>query len=206
MDVPVYRNGSTDRIEVDSSFLGDKVKARTLRAAVIMYEACKRVGTHDSLTRGEVNRSKRAIFRQKGLGRGRVRHPQVVQCRGGGTAHGPHPRNYRYRMPKKALRVATRSALLSKFRDGEVVMAERLEFATPRTKELHGVLRSLGCADSCLIVTDSVDRNLLLSARNLRRVKVMEASQLNAYDLLFHRKLLLTQAGFDAIKEIHSNG
>ena len=75
-----------------------------------------------------------------------------------------------------------------------------------RAASLNNVLRSLGCGDSCLIVTDSVDRNLLLSARNLRRVKVMEASQLNAYDLLFHRKLLLTQAGFDAIKEIHSNG
>lgn len=206
MEVPIYRNGTADRVEVDPSFLGDKVKARTLRSAVIMYEANKRVGTHNTLTRGGVARSKKAIFKQKGLGRGRVRHPQVPQCRGGGVAHGPHPRDYSYRMTKKALRVALQSALLSKFRDGEVAMTEELGFDKPSTKSLNGVLKSLGCNDSCLVVTDAPDRNLVLSARNLRRVKVMAAKDLNAYDVLFHRRMVLTQKGFDALKEVHGNG
>ena len=82
---------------MDTAFLGDKVRTRTLKNAVIMYEANKRVGTHNTLTRAEVARAKKPLFKQKHTGRARVRHPQVPQCRGGGVAHGPHPRDYSYR-------------------------------------------------------------------------------------------------------------
>jgi len=171
MEVPIYQSGSTSRVDVDPSFLGDKVKTRTLRAAIVMYEANRRVGTHNTRTRGEIARRKGALFRQKGLGRGRVRHPQVSQCRGGGRAHGPKPRTYRYRMPRKALKVALRSALLSKFRDGEVAMVESFDLERPRTADVAGVLRSLGCEGSCLIVDRAPDRRLVLSVRNIQRVK-----------------------------------
>lgn len=203
MEIPLYSKGQTSRVDVDPAFLGDKVKTRTLRAAVIMYEANKRVGTHKTKTRGEIARSKKALFKQKGLGRGRVRHPQVAQCRGGGVAHGPQPRDYSYRMPRKALKVALTSALLSKFRDGEVVMVDGFDLEAPKTKQLVGVLDSLGCRASCLIVTDQADANVVLSARNLPRVKVTTSQDLNAYDVLFYKHMLVTRAGFDALKEIH---
>lgn len=205
MDVPMYAGGSTSRVDVDPSFLGDKVKTRTLRAAILMYEANKRVGTHHTLNRGDVARSKKALFRQKGLGRGRARHPQAPQFRGGGISHGPTPRDYGYRMPKKALKVALRSALLSKFRDGEVAMVDGFSLDAPKTKTIHGVLRSLGCAESCLMVIDQANPNLVLSVRNLPRVKVLEVKDLNAYDVLFHRRMVLTKAAFEALKEAHGH-
>ena len=206
MDVPSYKGGKTGRTEVDPSFLGDKVKTRTLKAAVQMYEANKRVGTHQTLTRAGVARAKRPIFKQKGLGRGRVRHPQVSQCRGGGLAHGPHPRDYSYRMPRKALRTALRSALLSKFQDAEVAIIEDLTLAAPSTKTLARVLDDLGCRDSALVVTPEVDMNLVLSARNLRRVKVSPVRELNAYDVLLYRRLVLVSGSLDALKEVHGDG
>jgi len=205
MEIPHWNNGTTERIEVDPSFLGDKVKTRTLHAAAVMHQANQRVGSHKTKTRGEIARSKRAVFRQKGLGRGRVRHPQVSQCRGGGVAHGPRPRDYSYRMPKKARRVAIRSALLSKFRDGQVLMASTLEMERPRTGQLAGILRSLGAGRSCLIVSGATDKNLVLSARNIQRVKVTTAGEVNALDVLTHRHLLITQAGLDSLKEIHGH-
>jgi large subunit ribosomal protein L4 len=205
MEIPHYNNGTTGRTEVDPSFLGDKVLTKTLHKAVVMYLANKRVGTHDTKTRGEVARSKKAMFKQKGLGRARVRHPQVPQCRGGGVAHGPHPRDYRQAMPKKARRLALKSALLSKFRDGQVLMASALPMDRPRTKDLASVLRSLGAAGSCLIVSDAPDRNLVLSARNLPNVKVCSVKDLNAYDVLAHKHLLVTEDGFDSMKEAHGH-
>jgi large subunit ribosomal protein L4 len=205
MEIPHYQNGQAGRIDVDPSFLGEKVKRRTLFASVIMYEANRRVGTHDTLTRGEVARSKRQLFQQKGTGRARVRHPQVTQCRGGGIAHGPHPRDYRYALPRKELKVALRSALLSKFRDGQVALVDRFDLPAPKTKDLARVLRTLGCAKSALIVTAAPDKNLVLSARNLPRVKVTGAKALNAYEVLLYRNLVLTQDGFDALRELSTH-
>ena len=205
MEVPIYTGGATERIEVDHSFLGDKVKTRTLKAAVLMYRANKRVGTHSTLTRGEVSRSKKAAFRQKGLGRGRVRHPQVVQCKGGGVAHGPKPRDYSYRMPRKALRVALKSALLSKFRDGEVVLVDQFDLPAPRTKDVRKVLEALGCSRTALVVTREQDPTLLLSARNLRQVQVATVRNLNAYDVIRCRNLVLTKDALEALKEVHAD-
>ena len=100
---------------------------------------------------------------------------------------------------------ALKSALLSKFRDGQVAMIDAFDLERPRTKELVGVLEGVGCRASCLIVTDVPARNVVLSARNLRRVKVTTAKDLNAHDVLFFRHMLITQAGFDALREIHGH-
>ena len=206
MEIAQYKNGQTGRVDVDASFLGDKVKRRTLRSAVLMYQANKRQGTHSTLTRAEVARSKRQIFKQKGTGRARVRHPQVVQCRGGGVAFGPKPRDYSYSMPKKARRLALRTALLSKFRDGEVVLMDGFNLEAPKTKDLAATLKSVGATRSCLIVDADPDQNLVLSARNIPKVKVSSVRDLNALDVVQSRHVLVTEAGFEAIKEIHSHG
>jgi large subunit ribosomal protein L4 len=205
MEVPLWSGGRTTRTEVDPAFLGDRVKSRTLREAVIMYEANLRVGTHSTLRRGEVARSKRQIMPQKGTGRARVRHPQVTQCRGGGRPHGPKPRNYGYQLPRRELRVALRSAVLSKFRDGEVAVVESFGLSKPRTREVAAVLDGLGCGESCLIVTDRPDDVLVRSARNLPRVKVASVAELNAYDVVYHRNLVLTAAGLERLRAEHSD-
>jgi large subunit ribosomal protein L4 len=206
MEIPHYKNGQATRTEVDSSFLGDQVKTRTLRAAVLMYQANQRAGTHSTLTRAEVARSKRQLFKQKGTGRARVRHPQATQCRGGGIAFGPKPRDYSYAMPKKARRLALRSAILSKFQDGQVVLCDRLGGDAPRTKDLARLLKGVGATRSCLIVDANPSTALVLSARNIGAVKVTSARELNALDVIKHRHLLLSEAALNELKEIHSNG
>lgn len=205
MEIPHYTNGQAGRTEVDASFLGEKVKGRTLFSAVIMYEANQRAGTHDTKTRAEIARSKKQLFKQKGTGRARVRHPQATQCRGGGIAHGPHPRDYRYALPRKELKVALLSALLGKFRDGQVALVDDFGLAAPKTKDVAKVLKSLGCSGSALIVTAEPDPALHLSARNIPRVSVTTAGRLNAYEVVWHRNLVLTQAGLDSLREMHAH-
>lgn len=202
MEVRSYSDGQIGAQDVDPSFLGDKVKTRTLKAAVLMYQANKRAGTHDTLTRGEVSMTKKQRFRQKGLGRGRVRHGQVPQCRGGGVAHGPHPRDYSYSMPRKARRVALRSALLSKFRDEEVSLLDLGEVSAPKTKVVASALRELGIEGSALIVAPKHDKTLYLSVRNLPRVTLEEARNLNAHDVLRHRALVLLPGALEAMQEV----
>jgi large subunit ribosomal protein L4 len=206
VEVLTMIGGKPGRTEVDTTFLGDKVLTRTLKSAVIMYEANKRTGTHDTLTRAEVARAKRPLFKQKHTGRARVRHPQVPQCRGGGVAHGPHPRDYSYAMPRKALKVALRSALLSKFQDGQAAIIDGFDLKGPKTKSVAKALKDLKCEGSCLIVVDDAAKDLVLSARNLRRVRVSEVSQLNAYDVVFHRNLVVTEPALAKLKEVHGRG
>ena len=200
MEATIFKNGSASRGEVNTDFLGDLVRVRLLRHATRMYHANMRSGTHSTLTRGQVAFSKRALFRQKGTGRARVRHPQATQCRKGGVPHGPRPRDYSYQMPKRARFEAMRSAVLSKFRDGEVSIIDGFGLDAPKTKTVAGILDDVGYRASCLIVTHERDDNLLLSVRNLRRVKVIPVEELNAWDVLFYRGILFTEGALEKLE------
>ena len=180
--------------EIDISPLGDKVKRRLLFDAVHMYEARKRVGTASTKTRSEVAGSSRKPWRQKGTGRARVGTRQNPVWRGGGVCHGPKPRDFGYSLPKKALREALKSAVLSKFNDDEVLVAETLSFDEPSTKRMAGLLKGAGVDAACLIVTSDRDRNLYLSCRNIRSVACMPVADLNAYDVLKYRYMVISQA------------
>ncbi len=201
MDVPVYRNGKADRAEVDVSFLGERVLKRTLREAVIMYEANRRSGTHSTLNRADVARAKKPLFPQKHTGRARVKHPQVTQCRGGAVPHGPRPRDYRYSIPRKALRVALRSALLAKFQAGSASIIDQFGLDKPKTSKVAEILDALKARGSCLVVTATIDQTLISAARNLPRVKVIEAKDVNAYEVAFYRSLVVTEGAMAALKE-----
>jgi large subunit ribosomal protein L4 len=202
MDVPVYRNGKAARAEIDVAFLGDRVLKRTLREAVIMYEANRRAGTHSTLNRGDVARAKKPLFPQKHTGRARVKHPQVTQCRGGGIPHGPRPRDYSYRMPRKALSAALRSALLAKFQAGSASVVDQFGLgATPKTSKVAEVLDALKARESCLVVTAEKDSALVNAARNLPRVKVATAKDVNAYEVAFYRSLVVVEGAIAALKE-----
>lgn len=178
--------------EVDTASLGDKVKKRLLFDAVHMYEARKRVGTACAKTRSEVAGSGAKPWRQKGTGRARVGTRQSPIWRGGGVVHGPRPRNFSYALPKKALKEALKSAVLSKFRDDEVRLVEGLSFAAPATKQVVETLRDAGVDASCLVVTAERDMNVYLSCRNLRHVACLPVQDLNAYEVLKHRYMLVS--------------
>src|SRR5262245_21559005 len=159
-----------------------------------MYQANQRMGTHSTLRRSEVAGSTKKLFRQKGTGNARVGNKRTNKRRGGGTAKGPKPRDYSYRLPKKALQTATRMAILSKLADNEVTIVDEFSLAAPKTKEMAGILRALKLTGvSCLIGTDSNQPAIYKSARNIPRVGILPAVQFNAYEVLKRKQLVLTK-------------
>src|ERR1700719_1013272 len=141
-------------VEVDPEEFGGEINRQLLHDVVLMYLATRRSGTHSTLRRGEVAGSTKKLFRQKGTGNARVGTRRTNKRRGGGTAKGPKPRDYEYHLPKKAVRAATRMAILSKFQDNEAVVIDDLAFEAPKTKEMAGILKALKLNDTtCLIGT-----------------------------------------------------
>src|SRR4029453_6236531 len=134
--VPVVdRTGATKgTVEIDPAEFGGKISKQLMHDVVLMYLANQRAGTHHTLRRGQVAGSTKKLFRQKGTGNARVGTKRTNKRRGGGTAKGPKPRDYEYHLPKKAVRAATRMALLSKFADQETIIVEELKFPEVKTK------------------------------------------------------------------------
>lgn len=195
------RNGRVSQEEVDTAFLGDAVRVRLLRHAVRMYETNTRSGTHDTKQRADLHYKRNKLFKQKGTGRARVKHASATQCRHGAVPHGPTPRDYSYAMPVRARREALRSALLSKFKDGEVTVVDGLGLAAPKTKTIADLLEKAGRDGSCLIVTEGHDKNAVLAVRNMRRIAVTTVENLNAYDVLFYRGIVMTEGALNKLKE-----
>src|SRR5215471_11682873 len=145
LSLSVYnRQGeSVGTVDVDPAEFGGEVNRQLLHDVVLMHLANQRAGTHSTLRRSEVAGSTKKLFRQKGTGNARVGTKRTNKRRGGGTAKGPKPRDYEYHLPKKAVKAATRMAVLSKFLDKQAVVIDDLTLAAPRTKEMAGVLKSI---------------------------------------------------------------
>jgi large subunit ribosomal protein L4 len=202
--VPVFsRQGqSSGSIAVDPAEFGGAVNRQLLHDVVLMYQANRRSGTHSTLRRGEVAGSSKKVFRQKGTGNARIGTKRTNKRRGGGTAKGPKPRDYSYSIPKKALRIATRMAILAKLQDGAVVVVDDLAMSEPKTKEMAGVLKSLNLgATSCLIGTSGIQQAVYKSGRNIRGVQVLPAAEFNAYAVLRPKRVLLTKAAFEDLRK-----
>jgi large subunit ribosomal protein L4 len=207
LNLPVYnRQGeSVGSVEVDPAEFGGTVNKQLLHDVVVMYLANQRAGTHSTLRRGEVAGSTKKLFRQKGTGNARVGTRRTNKRKGGGTAKGPKPRDYEYHLPKKAVRAATRMALLSKFQDQEALVVDELSFPEIKTKQMVGVLKALKLeGTSCLVGTAERDMNLYRSARNIPGVEVAPASQFNAYTVLKQKRLVLTRAALDQLRKAAS--
>jgi large subunit ribosomal protein L4 len=197
------RNGeSVSTVEVDPQEFGGTVNKQLLHEVVLMHLANQRAGTHSTLRRGEVAGSTKKLFRQKGTGNARVGTRRTNKRKGGGTAKGPKPRDYEYHLPKKAVRAATRMAILSKLQDQEAVIVDDLSFTEPKTKQMATVLKALKLSDTtCLIGTAGLDNPLYKSARNIRGVEVLPAAQFNAYTVLRQKRLVLTKAALDELRK-----
>jgi large subunit ribosomal protein L4 len=204
LTLPVYnRQGdSVGTVEVDPAEFGGTINRQLLHDVVVMYLANQRAGTHSTLRRGEVAGSTKKLFRQKGTGNARVGTRRTNKRRGGGTAKGPKPRDYEYHMPKKAVRAATRMAILSKFQDNEALVLDELSLPEVKTKQVAALLKALKLKDTtCLLGLADYDKNVYLSARNLAGVKVMPAKEFNAYTVLRQKRLVLTRAALDALRQ-----
>ena len=187
-------------LSISSDNLDDRVRYRLIKEAVVMYQANRRVGTHQTKTRADVAGSGKKPWRQKGTGHARSGTRKSPIWRGGGVVFGPHPRDYSYSINKKQRRLALRSALYSKFSSGEVQVIEGLDFENPRTSELAKILRACGLeGQRVLIGTVSSNPNLLLSARNLQKVQVTEIGDFNTLEVLQADCVLLTKDAFDQL-------
>jgi large subunit ribosomal protein L4 len=204
LSLDVYnRQGETvGKIEVDPADFGGKINKQLLHEVVLMYLANQRAGTHSTLRRGEVAGSTKKLFRQKGTGNARVGTRRSNKRRGGGTAKGPKPRDYEYHLPKKAVRAATRMAILSKFLDNEAVILDDLKLTEIKTRQVAEILKALKLDEtSCLIGTVGYDTILYKSARNIAGVEVAPTSQFNAYTVLRQKRLVLTRAALDELRK-----
>jgi large subunit ribosomal protein L4 len=191
---------------INPADFGGEVKKQLLHDVVLMHLANQRAGTHSTLRRGEVAGSTKKLFRQKGTGNARVGNKRTNKRRGGGTAKGPKPRDYEYHLPKKAVRAATRMALLSKFQDNEALIIDDLTLAEVKTKGILSILKALKLDETtCLLGISGVNRKLYLSARNLPGVKVLPASELNAYTVLRQKRLVLTKEALEELKKKKAN-
>ena len=202
IELPVLdKNGKkVDTLRIDEATLGGEVRPALLKQAYVAVHGNQRQGSARTKGSGMVEGSTRKLYKQKGTGnarRGAVRTPIM---KGGGVAFSKTRGReaFRTELTKKMRRLANRNALLAKLVDQEVKCLKDLAFGSPRSKDFAALLKAVGADRSCLVALDAANRNALLSARNVDGVKVCRVDQLNAFDLLNHRFLLVDQAGLKA--------
>jgi large subunit ribosomal protein L4 len=231
LTIPVYDTSGAKVGEesIDPADFGGEVNKQLLHDVVLMHQAARRVGTVNTRGRADVAGSGKKLFRQKGTGNARAGAKRTNKRKGGGVAFARRNRDYRYSMPKKAVRTAIRMAILSKFQDGQALVVDGLKTdpgAAPRTKQVAGVLRALRRPDlteseatesvgetkaqalrrtldhrTILIGLPGHDPVLHRSARNIEGVEVAPVAEFNTYDILKQRYLLLTREALAVLKE-----
>ena len=189
-------------IEVQDELFGVPPHPAVVHQALVRQQANARQGDACAKTRGEVIGSTHKPHRQKHTGWARAGSVKSPLRRGGGKAFPPRPRSYRQGMPKKMHRLALKSALSDKVREGGVIVTDGLELSGPRTKEMGRILSALGAQPSVLVVTAQAQPEVIKSARNLPGVKTLPAPLLNVADLLFSRFLVITVAAVRRVEEI----
>ena len=202
--LPIFDESGSEvgQYEIDTAQIADRVNKQLLHDAVVMYQANQRQGSHCAKTRGEVAGTTKKMYRQKGTGNARAGSKRTNVRRGGGVARTIKPRDYSYRLNRKAVRLATRMAIRSKIDDGEVVVVDQLSFDEPKTSRMAGVLKSLGLNGvTTLVATAGLDGVVYKSGRNISGVSVQPVRELNALSVLKPKRVLVTREALDRIKE-----
>ncbi len=187
--------------EIDPADLAPTINKQLLHDAVVMYQANQRQGTFRTKSRAEVAGSTKKLYRQKGTGNARAGGRRSGTRRGGGHIFAKRPRDFGWRMPKKALRAATRMALAARLADDEVKLVSGLDLAAPKTATVAKLLSALGVAErTVLVAPEKHSPTLWKSARNIAGVSVAPVGDLNAWSLLSPRAVVMTTAAIDAIR------
>ena len=169
---------------------------------IILSLASLRQGTHSTKTRTEVQGGGKKPYRQKGTGNARQGSIRAPQYRGGGIVFGPKPRDYSKKMNRKERRLALKSALAYKYQSNELIVVDNIEFKTNKTKEMLNLLEKLNIANKkVIVVIDTLEENICLSARNLANVKVLLAEEVNTLDLVSADNMLITQKALAKLEE-----
>lgn len=201
VDVVDLNNQKVGEVELADAVFGADVNEALLYEAVRHYLAGKRAGTHKTKTRHEVAGSGKKLWKQKGTGRARMGSVRSPLWRHGGTVHGPVPRDYSYKLPRKMQLGALRSALTAKLRDGDLRIVSAFALADHKTKNFASTLGKFEATKKVLLVEAAENRNLELSARNIEGVELVRSHEVHPYHLLGAQRILLTQAAATKLSE-----
>jgi large subunit ribosomal protein L4 len=202
--LPIYNRSGAEvgTYEIDPAQLAPRVSKQLLHDAVVMYQNNLRQGSVKTKGRSEVSGTTKKMYRQKGTGNARAGSRTSGIRRGGGHIHMRWPRDWSYRLPKKALKVATRMAVASRIADNEVTLIDSLTFAEPKTREMVAVLKALKLSDkNVLVAVAGYDINVYKTIRNIANVSVVPVAELNALNVLTPKRLLMTTSALDAFRE-----
>jgi large subunit ribosomal protein L4 len=187
-------NNKVGELELADEVFGAEVNEALLYEAVRQFQAGKHTGNHKTKTRSEVAGSGKKLWKQKGTGRARVGSVRSPIWRHGGTVHGPVVRDYSYKLPKKMLVGALRSALSAKVKDGELKVISQFNLADHKTRNAMNALAGLVSGKTVLVVDNGENKNLTLGLRNLKGVTLLPTRDVNPYHLLGHQNVLISEA------------
>lgn len=201
--LPVYDSSGAEvsKCEIDLDKLAPQINRQLLHDVVVMYQANRRQGSAHTRSRGAVAGSSQKMYRQKGTGNARAGAIRSGVRRGGGHIFAKTARDYSYRLPRKAVKAATRMAIASKIRDEQITVIDELAFEEPKTGKMAGILKVLGLADrTTLVTTEAHDGLVYKSARNIAGVTVSPVHDLNALSVLTPRHMLITKAALEHLQ------
>jgi len=201
VDIIDLNNAVVGSLDLADEVFNAPVNEDLLYEAVRHSQAGRRGGNAKTKTRHEVSGSGKKLWRQKGTGRARMGSIRSPLWRHGGTTHGPQPRDYSYRLPRKMLLGALRSALSAKLRDGELKVIQQFSLPDHKSKGMRAVLAKLEADNTVLLVDNGENKNLTLGSRNLKGVTLVESKDVTVYDLLGHSKVLLSETAAKKLSE-----
>ncbi len=202
IDVINLKGEKVERLDLNEKVFDIEVNEHAVYEAVKNHLANRRQGTQSTLTRAEVRGGGRKPWRQKGTGRARQGSTRSPQWRGGGIVFAPKPRDYSYKIPKKVKRLAMRSVLTSKVRDGELIVVDSITFDAIGTKQAHAALKAIGAERKALVLLDTVDEVAIKSFRNIPYVHTAQASNAHVYEILRHDSLVATKEAIRKLEEV----
>jgi large subunit ribosomal protein L4 len=205
LDVLNTDGSKVSQVEVNEEVFDGSVKETLFQEVVKMQLASRRSGTASTKTRSEVRGGGAKPWRQKGTGRARAGTRSSPIWRHGGTVFGPKPRDYSYRVPKKVVRAALKSAIQYKLNEGKLKIFETIELEEPKTSLAVEVFGKAGLENALLVIdgeNDGKNRNLELATRNLKDYKVLEVAGINVYDVLRYNELVMTRGAFEKIESM----
>jgi large subunit ribosomal protein L4 len=187
------KNEDVGEMELSDSVFGAPLNKPLIYSAVKCYLSNQRAGTSATKTRGNTSGSGKKLWRQKGTGRARIASLRSPLWKGGGNVHGPQPRDWSYRIPKKMRRGAIRSVLSERLREGGIIIVEDFKLQSHKTKDFAAALGVLGLNRRTLVIDSLDNHNLALSSRNLQNITYVSPGGVNIYELLTHEQLALTR-------------
>ena len=201
IDIKTAEGKTASTAELADSVFGIEPNIPVMHQVVRMQRASWRAGTHNTRTRGQVSGGGRKPWRQKGTGRARQGTIRAPHWRGGGVVFGPHPRDYSFKVNKKEIKLAIRSALSAKLADEQLIVVDKLEFEKPRTKDAIAVQAALGVEGRCTIVVNDENVNAFLSFRNIPTVDIVPSGSENVYELLDNKFLIFEEEALRKLEE-----